>query len=159
MKSILDLIYNDEFDVKKQKIETSDLNIVDKEGDNALHFAVLKKNKEIVKLLLRNDWNVNSLNKKGKSALHHAADLNLTEIAQILIEKNADLGISDIYGNQPLWTAAFNAADGKMNKLPIVELFLKNGADKNHKNHADRSPLDFANQVSFLPLLEVLAKY
>jgi ankyrin repeat protein len=159
MKSILELIYNDEFDVNNHKIEPADLIIVDKEGDDALHFSVLKKNEEIVKLLIKNDCNVNTLNKNGKSALHLAADMNLLEIAKILIEKKADLGISDIYGNQPLWTAVFNAADGKLNKLSIVELFIKNGADKYHKNHAGRSPLDFAKQVNFLPLLEVLGNY
>lgn len=156
MKTILELIYNGEFDQNMQKIEPTDLNIVDIEGDNALHLAVLKKNIEIVKLLIRSGWNVNSLNKKGKSPLHYAADLNLIDISKILIENNADIAVTDIYGNQPLWTAVFNAADGDIKKLPIVELFIKEGANKNHKNHAGRSPIDFAKQVNYFPLLKVL---
>jgi len=159
MKSIIELIYDEDFNAVKQRIESTDLTIVDKEGDTALHMGVLKKNEEIVKLLVQNNCDVNAQNKKGKVPLHYAAELNLIEIAKSLIEMNADLGISDNYGNQPLWTAIFSAAEGKTNKLPIVELFLQNGADKNHKNDAGRSPLDFAYQVKYEPLLEILNKY
>jgi|KBSMisStandDraft_5_1062788.scaffolds.fasta_scaffold525230_2 ankyrin repeat protein len=159
MKSIIELIYNGDFNAAKQRIESTDLTLVDKEGDTALHIGVIKNNEEIVKLLLQSNCNVNAQNKKGKVPLHYAAELNLIEIAKLLIEMNADLGISDNYGNQPLWTAIFSAADGQTNKLPIVELFLQNGADKNHKNDAGRSPMDFANQVKHEPLLEILNKH
>jgi ankyrin repeat protein len=159
MRSIIELIYNEDFSAAKQMIESTDLTIVDKEGDTALHMGVLKKNEEIVKLLLQSNCDVNAQNKKGKVPLHYAAELNLIEIAKSFIEMNADLGISDNYGNQPLWTAIFNAADGEESKLPIVKLFLQNGADKNHKNDAGRSPLDFAQQVKYEPLLEMLNKY
>ena len=159
MKSIIELIYNEDFELAKQKIKSADLSEVDMEGDTALHMGLLKKNKEIVSLLLQNNCNVNARNKNGKVPLHFAAELNLTEIAKLLLEMNADLAISDNFGNQPLWTAVFNAADGETKKLPIVELFLEYGADKNHKNNAGRSPLDFGNQVKFTPLLELLNKY
>ena len=44
----------------------------------------------------------------------------------------------------------------KPNQIRLVKLFLQFGADKNYKNLAGRSPLDFAIQVQYLPLLELL---
>ncbi|MGK2862030.1 MAG: ankyrin repeat domain-containing protein [Chitinophagaceae bacterium] len=69
MKSIIELIYNEDFDAAKQKIESADLDVVDKGGDTALHMAVLKKNEEIVDLLLGNNCNVNAKNINGKVPL------------------------------------------------------------------------------------------
>lgn len=102
MKSIIELIYNEDFDEAKQKIQSADLDIVDKHGDTALHMGVLKKNVEIVSILLRNNCDVNARNKNGKIPLHFAAELNLIEIAKLLLEMNADLAIADNLGDQPL---------------------------------------------------------
>jgi ankyrin repeat protein len=66
------------------------------------------------------------------------------------LKQKGQLNISDNYGNQPLWTAVFNVK-GKDDRLPLVELFLMYNADKNHKNKAGKSPLDFTLQVKYEP--------
>ena len=48
---------------------------------------------------------------------------------------------------------------GGISSVEDVNVLLQNGADKNHKNDAGRSPLDFAYQVKYEPLLEILNKY
>ncbi len=155
----LELIYKNDVDAVEKIIKSIDLAQVDSVGDNALHIAILKKNVLIVDMLLAKGVNVNHQNKDGKVPLHYVAENNLLEVAKKLLRHGAKLDKEDKFGNQPLWVAVFSAADGDSVKLPLVELYLKHGADKKHKNNAGRSPLDFANQVKFAPLLEVLNKY
>lgn len=74
------------------------------------------------------------------------------EIARLLLSKNADINIEDAYGNNPLWTAVFNArGDYRM-----VELFIQNNANIHHLNKARRSPLDFAKQIDDLHMIKIL---
>ena len=146
---------NDTSTFNKLLGQNSELNIVDKYGDPLITLALHKNNHDIVKLLIQKYIDVNLSDAKGQTALHHAASKGLFEISSLLLENGGDLSIQDEYGNQPLWTAVFNVKKD-LTGLNVVELFLKNGANKNHKNNSGKSPLDFANQVKFAPLLEVL---
>lgn len=126
---------------------------------SALHIACVSNAINAAKVLIEAGINVNLKDKiTGATSLHYCAVYNYFDMASLILENNGKLNVQDNFGNEPLWTAVFNVR-GSINKLPIVELFLKNGANKNHKNNAGRSPLDFANQVKFVPLLEVLNKY
>ncbi|HVU55802.1 MAG TPA: ankyrin repeat domain-containing protein [Puia sp.] len=123
---------------------------------NALHAACISNAKEASLELISAGIDVNSRDGyTGATPLHYCAVYNRYEIAKIIIEHGGRLDILDNYGNEPLWTAVFNVK-GKEEKLPLVSLFLNNGANKNHKNHAGKSPYDFANQVKFLPLVKLL---
>ncbi|MBN8671475.1 MAG: hypothetical protein J0L80_12360 [Chitinophagales bacterium] len=73
-------------------------------------------------------------------------------MAEACINAGADPNIDDIYGNNCLWTAVFNAKG----KYEIVELYKKSGANVNSRNNAGRSPLDFAQQINDYKLIEVL---
>ncbi len=134
------------------------LNTVDSSGDSALHIAVLKKNLPIVQFLIENGADVNIQNKLGKTALHHAGEQNAVDIAKLIIAHGGRLDIYDSYNNGPLWTATYNYNE-KKERFEIVELFLKHGADKNHKNNAGRSPLDFANQIESEDILRLFSQY
>ena len=112
----------------------------------------------MVRFFIENGVDVNLCNKQGKTALHYAAESNLLEIARYIIAHNGKVDISDQWNNEPLWTATFNYK-GFKDRLEIVELFLKNGGHKEHKNNAGRSPVDFANQVGFPELTELLSNY
>ena len=157
--ALLSLIYNNDEKLALEAITREDLNIVDRMGDTPLHFAVATGNLNIVHALLYRNVNINARNNNGKTALHLAVDKHSLPIIKLLIDNNIDINIEDSWGNQALWTAVFNAAAGDLDKLPIVELLLKHGADKNHKNEAGRSPSDFANQVGFQDLIEVVNRY
>lgn len=76
------------------------------------------------------------------------------EIARLLLSKNADINVEDAYGNNPLWTAVFNArGDYRM-----VELFIEYNANIHHLNKAGRSSLDFAKQIDDTKLVQILSK-
>lgn len=64
------------------------------------------------------------------------------------------MNIVDIYGNNPLWYAVFNAHDD----YKIIELFMEYGADTTTKNNAMRSPLDFARQIGDDVVIEILLR-
>ncbi|HCN50335.1 MAG TPA: hypothetical protein DIT10_14815 [Chryseobacterium sp.] len=118
-----------------------------------------------VKLLLEYGADPNLQNVDGKTALHllpvkqpikwSSSDAKI-EMAVLLMKHGADINIKDNYNNQPLWTAVFEAADGDLEKLPLVELYVKNNADINNKNKSERSPLDFAKKVGWQPLIDIL---
>ncbi|MHA4810381.1 ankyrin repeat domain-containing protein [Flavitalea flava] len=128
-------------------------------GRGALHSTTLLNSIEAAALLINRGINLNLQDKgSGATALHYSGVYNCLEISNYILTGGGRLDISDNYGNHPLWTAVFNVK-GMEKRLPLVKLFLENGADKNHKNLAGRSPLDFSNQVKYFPLIQLLEKY
>jgi ankyrin repeat protein len=63
--------------------------------------------------------------------------------------------LEDIYGNQALWTAVFNAKGN----YTVVEAFLKFKQDVEHKNKYGKSPLDFAKQITDQFLIKILENH
>jgi hypothetical protein len=72
---------------------------------------------------------------------------------------NVQLGFSlcgrqDVYGNGPLWRAAFDARGN----YRLVEILIAAGADPNQKNKSDKSPIDFAVTIGDESLKTLLEK-
>lgn len=127
-------------------------------GSTFLHIAVMHGNFELAKFLINNGIDVNNQDKKGNTALHYCAEYHQYEIAKYILQHNGQLNISDKYGNEPLWVAAINVRKD-LTGLDIVELFLKNGADKNHKNNVNKTPWDVAHEPPFDPLIELMKNW
>ncbi len=127
-------------------------------GASLLQIAVAQGNLDLVIFLIENDVDVNHQDKKGNTALHYCPEYYQFEIAEYILEHNGKLNISDKFGNEPLWTAAVNV-NKDLKGLDVVELFLKNGADPNHKNKRNMTPWDVANDPFFEPLVESMKKY
>lgn len=125
----------------------------------ALHSACVTDAKRAAKYLIKLGIDVNARDKiTGAVALHYCATYNYYDIARLILENGGKLDICDDFGNEPLWTAVFNLKKDLLG-ISLIELFLKSGANKNHKNKAGRSPQDFATQVNFPPLLNLLGQY
>jgi len=75
--------------------EGVNLNELDEYGLTPLHFAVISKFPEGVKLLLESGSQVNSLSSHHTTPLHHAAKGGLIECVQVLLEHNADVMVRD----------------------------------------------------------------
>ena len=133
-------------------IDGKDINIINSDGQTLLHEAAAYNSVECANELIYRKASLNDQDLKGKTALHYAAANNSILVCDALIQGGADISISDDFGNQPLWTAVFNARGN----YELVRLFLNNGANPAHKNKNRKSPLDFSIQIKDLQLMEVL---
>ncbi len=124
------------------------INVKDEFGSTALHLSSTCGRESVCKLLINLGININSVDKNNKTILHYVAEYNQVEIAELALRKGANISIEDRYGNQPLWTAVFNDK-GRNARVKIVELFLQNAADPNHRNNAGRSPKDFVVSAGY----------
>ncbi|MBO5997088.1 MAG: ankyrin repeat domain-containing protein [Alphaproteobacteria bacterium] len=110
----------------------ADVNIVNKAGWTALHYAARSshfENFQIAKALIENGADLNVLanvDDVGKwTPLILAARNGNERIAEALIEKGADLNVADKHG----WTALHYAA--RDNYVKIAKALIENGADLN----------------------------
>jgi ankyrin repeat protein len=122
--------------------EGSAINVIDQFGYSLLQTSLSKGFDEISELLLENEINVTHQDKKGQTALHYCAFYDKLEFAKRIIELDKkSIAIEDFYGNEPLWTAVFNDF-GRDERKGIIQLLVTSGSDMNHKNKANRSPMD-----------------
>ncbi len=131
----------------------ADLNRKDAFGATALQYAIAEKHHDAVALLLKHGADVGVQDKDGKTALHYAVELNLPDVAEELLKKHVEvIAISDRFGNEPLWTAAFNAKGN----YELVSLLLRYGANPQHRNMAGLTPLDIPKRKGDDVLLRIL---
>lgn len=101
-----------------------DPNYKTKAGFNALHFATLRNNAEIIPFLIAKGINVNSEVEKIKTTpLHLCAKHNFLDACKILIHSGANLNSYTPNNYTPLHLAIFG------NHTEMVELLIENGAE------------------------------
>ncbi|MFC0349332.1 ankyrin repeat domain-containing protein [Undibacterium danionis] len=133
-------------------IDNTDVNSTNEFGRNMLHEAIAYKQLIFVDMLLNRKINVDQKDNKGQTPLHYCAINNLYDVVSQLIAWNANASISDDYGNEVLWTAVFNARGN----YDTVKLLVQHGANANHKNKNNKSPLDFAIQIEDNDMISLL---
>ena len=139
-------------DVFYSQIDKVDINQVDEDGQNLLHEAVAFSNTLLGKELITRNIIVNQKDINSQTPLHYAANKKEIELAALILNDGGDLNIEDKHGNQPLWTAVFNAKGG----YEMVKQFMSFNPDVNHKNQNGKSPLDFAQQINDQSLVNIL---
>ena len=115
------------------------LNIQNKNGETALHFACWYNNIELVNILIapKNGIkaNLNIQNEDGQTCLHWACYRNYTEIAEILITPKSGIGanldIQDKEGHSPLMNACAHG-----NKK-LVKMLIDNKAKLDLQNNKE----------------------
>lgn len=131
---------NDLSNVEKQ-LQNENINQVDEFGYSLLHISISKGFDEVSEFLMRNGIDPNTKDHNGQTSLHYCAFYNKIDLAKIIISNNGMLDIEDNYGNEPLWTAVFNDY-GRNERIEIISLFIKHGANISHKNKVSKSPFD-----------------
>ncbi|KRX10942.1 Ankyrin repeat-containing domain [Pseudocohnilembus persalinus] len=133
--------------------EGADINIVDKEGNNAFFTAISHYHLELVKYLVEKmNQDVNQKKGDGQTALHVACNIGDVKIAEYLIEKKAEINASCEYGKPINWAVA-------VQQVPLIKLLLKNKADPNGDIDKQIPPTlilatDFGNEEIFDILVE-----
>ncbi|MBC3811548.1 ankyrin repeat domain-containing protein [Undibacterium aquatile] len=133
-------------------IDNIDVNSTNEFSQNMLHEAIAHKQLIFVDRLLSRKINVDQKDHKGQTPLHYCAMHNFYDAVFQLIASGANIFVSDDYGNEALWTAVFNARG----KYDTVKILVQRGANVNHKNKSNRSPLDFAIQIEDEDMIALL---
>ena len=125
----------------------------DEFGSTALQNAIAQKQLAAVDLLLALGADVAVQDRDGSTALHWAIEHDLPKVLESLLQKCPEaVSISDKHGNEPLWTAAFRARG----QYEIVSLLLKYGANTQHRNNVNLTPLDIPKRKGEAALLQLL---
>ena len=115
----------------------TDVDALDKAGENALMFAAINKDLPLLKALIGKDAEVN---KKGWTPLHYAATSGDVEIINVLLDESAYVDAASPNGTTPLMMAARGGS------VEAVNALLRGGADPTLKNQLGLSAADFARQ-------------
>ena len=83
--------------------------------------AVIIKETECVKILLKHGAAVNKTDKARRTALEFPAHMDFTEIAAILLRKGTKVDAANRLGQTPLWAAA------NRGNLKAGQLLVKHG--------------------------------
>jgi ankyrin repeat protein len=125
----------------------TNVEIVDKAGENAMMMAALSGDMDFVKLLIAKGAEVN---KKGWAPLHYAAANGNDDIVKLLLNYSAYVDAGSPNGTTPLMMAA------RGGHISTVKLLLDGGADMNVKNQIGLTALDFAKQYKEPDVVEGL---
>jgi ankyrin repeat protein len=82
------------------------INITNNHGNSALHYACLKGNLVIVRILLNNGININCANNKNQLAIDIACDERNYDIAKLLIKRGSNISLQMyecLYGDELLF--------------------------------------------------------
>jgi ankyrin repeat protein len=119
-------------------------------AENGLWLAAGFGLKEIVKVLLQGETDVEDIGPLRETALHIASLQGHTEVVQLLLDHNADVKAINAFG----MTALHNAASGGHEK--IIRLLLRRGANIHAKDHGRETALYKAAESGRLAVVRLL---
>jgi len=132
-------------------IEKREANI--KSENKFLVLASENGNKDVVKILLKQEIDLNQKDYSGINALHLASKYGHKEIAELLIEKGIDINQKDSEGQIALHFASENG------HKEIVNLFIQNDFNAsfiNQKNSFGQNALHMASKYGHKEIVEIL---
>ncbi|MCF7695887.1 ankyrin repeat domain-containing protein [Mycetohabitans rhizoxinica] len=126
----------------------TDLEKLDRAGENAMMLAALNGETGLVKHLIEKGAEVN---KSGWTPLHYAATTGQDEVVKLLIDHFAYIDAASPNGTTPLMMAA------RGGHITTVKLLLDDGADLTLKNQLGLTAIDFAKQYNQKDIADGLA--
>ena len=93
-----------------QSVVFDDINAVNSDGDNALHWAVRAGDVQAARLLIESGIEVNQRGDLGRTPLHEACAWGNVEMVRLLAQNGADLHAQD-EGHVPFTLARLNGHD------------------------------------------------
>tara|TARA_R110002012_G_scaffold129646_1_gene282087 strand:+ start:715 stop:1197 length:483 start_codon:yes stop_codon:yes gene_type:complete len=148
---------NEDEIIEYLKSNNLDINLVDEDNYNMLMVAVSRELFNVSKYLISKGININHQNNKGLSILHIIAYNYDEDLLIEILNNNADLSLEDNYGNIALWTSIMNDK-GFGVRLFMIDSLVKYGADVNHLNNVNKSPLIISKSLGYSNIINVLEK-
>ena len=170
--------------ISSSKKLTDFINFKNKEGITALHYSVINGNIKIFQLLKKYGANLEAVTNNGKNIMHLAAESNQPSMMIYLYLNEAqDISSVDENGSTPLHWACYYKAEECVNyllylkadidaqdkekftplnlavannKVSMVKLLLRKGADKKIPNIYNQLPIDIAKKKHYTKLMEIL---
>ena len=116
----------------------------DRAGRSELHYAVVDRNIDRVKQLIRQGMDLNIADRDGRTPLHFAAQNYDDVIARLLLDSGATIDPRDANGKTPLSTAVFNSRG----RGELIGLLRERGADSTSTNKFGVSPVSLSRTIA-----------
>ena len=128
---------NDKIEDVKLCLETHEINVnlLNDEppyGWNALHYAAMNGNADMIELLLTNGADVNELDSNtdgGGIALHYAAYSSHTTAMRLLIDRGSEVEVVDGCGCTPLHAVLFHVNAVESKHREAIKMLVEAGSD------------------------------
>ena len=117
-------------------------------GDTGLHIVTERRDVLWIKFLCQRGANPNIRNNAGLTPLQLATRLGFVEGAEELIRRGAQVNVADSQGETPLIAAVHQR------NVPLVRMFLAQGADPDRNDNSGRSARDYLSLMTGTTLLE-----
>ncbi|XP_049797271.1 putative ankyrin-containing lipoprotein Lxx09580 isoform X3 [Schistocerca nitens] len=128
----------------------ADVEAMDENHQNALHWAAGLGHVEVVRLLLEEGADVNARDRWRNTPLHQAAWNDDATVVRLLAASFADCNARDDTGNTPLHDAA------RRGQADAATALLEAGADREVRNYDGDTPLDLAERNNHEWLIDIL---
>ena len=154
-----------------------------KQQEEALIYAAIKGNRDVILLLLQAGVNINTAGYMSQTPLIYAIEKKEIPTARLLIRKGAKSDLADEYGRSPLFLAVEQGYDIIVKEIlrhggkpdiqnsngetplglaatrgheKVVEVLLELGADRDFANRFGDTPLDLAEEHHHKKIIEIL---
>lgn len=125
----------------------ANLNLPDFTGKQALHFAVLTSNVELVEFILQHGGDVNAQDIEGLTAVHYAATTGNVSVLALLARFGAFINTQDHQGETALFYAV---REGQLNALKFL---LQVGANPALQNEDEETAVELCQELNEQDLL------
>jgi ankyrin repeat protein len=130
------------------------LDIKDKSGNTALHYAIINKNYKITKLFIENDADVNIVDWNGYNSLHFAVQSRSKEISELIIKSQTNCNQFTKIGESALHVAV------NLQLYDICKILLVNGCDPNCQDlENELTPLHYISHNNNNTIAKLLLDY
>ncbi|KAL8233971.1 hypothetical protein R6Q59_020071 [Mikania micrantha] len=109
-----------------------DIDVIDNEGQTALHKAVVGKKEAVISHLLRKGASPNLQDLDGATPLHYAVQVGAMQTVKLLVKSKVDVNVADNEGWTPLHVAM------QSRNRDIAKVLLVNGADKTRRTKVSK---------------------
>jgi ankyrin repeat protein len=131
----------------------SNVNTVDKHGNNSLHIAVMSRSLEICEMIVKYITNIDSKRHNGESSIHISCNLQLEDITRLLIKNNININVCD-YSHEitPVHYCVL------LNEKNILNLLIDNNVDPNVQDIYGNTPLHYSIIENNFEIFMILTK-